>query len=357
MQRLRRLAQRVERFSDVRFPWQVSDLFEASGYRTRAAGYSHARFSQYTDLAHAMNLKMLKTLTETGIEHLVFAGFLVGYVRDGSIPLWTDDVDVMIFEKDFERFETETIPRLREAGFLVFRQPVQREKPFGGYSIVGLGAPDWKMYELPALEGHSWRIPSAQVDVFFSRIDEHDCVRNVGRWGRYHLSDVPKHVVLPPSEVLISGSVFQTYCDPREGVRLEYGEVRRRIWVFSHHKDFGEVYFRTPTWKLFRNQLERVIQRTTHPGLPGGGDQPVGVDASRPHYRAEVDEPLDSIVQALSSQRFSGIRLVGPAILWATDLQDWFSGLAVTHQAETDADRLVARQLLGSIDRFRLEDG
>ena len=349
---MRRQLERFRNLSSVRFPWQVADLFEASGHRTRAAGYSHARFSQYSDLAHALNIRILDVLKSTGVEHVVFAGFLVGYVRDRSIPLWTDDVDVMIFEKDFERFETETISKLHEAGFLVFRQPVQPEKPFGGYSIVGLGTPDWAMYSLPAVHSQSWRIPSAQVDVFFSRIDEAGIVRNVGRWGRYHVSEVPEHVVLPPSEVLISGSRFTTYRDPKEGVRLEYGDVRRRVWVFSHHKEYGELYFRTPSWGLFRRQLDRVIRRTTLPGLPGGAPTPVRVDPTGPRYRAGPDEPLDSVVRALSSQRFSGVELAGPSILWATDLQDWFPGLGVTHHVTTDADRLLARQLIGVIDGF-----
>ena len=73
--------------------------FRQLGYKTSVAGYSHVKHVQFTDIHRHLYEKVFKLFDNLGLNYFVFAGALVGYVRNGELPPWMDDMDVMIFEE------------------------------------------------------------------------------------------------------------------------------------------------------------------------------------------------------------------------------------------------------------------
>ena len=78
---------------------------EQSGYCTQIAGYSHALHPQCSDISKYLYKKVFSLFERYGLGYFAFAGVLLGYVRNQSMPPWLDDMDVMIFEEDFEKFD------------------------------------------------------------------------------------------------------------------------------------------------------------------------------------------------------------------------------------------------------------
>ncbi len=357
--RLKKFRKRLKRYvrnsahwlAGLRLPSQVENLFDGVGVYTKASGYSHAKFNQSTELASSLNYQILETLTETGVDFIVFAGSLIGLVRDGRTHLWNDDLDVMIFKNAFDNFTNQAIPLLESRGFRVYPtthwKPTQ---PFGGYAILGAAKADHSHYELRLDDSTSVKVPRAQVDVFFSRIDPQNRVRNVGVWGRYHKKAPPLNVILPSRHELFDGRSFATYRNPVEGVRYEYGNVQNFIDIYSHHKEFRRLTFVSPNWIYFRSRFEAALKRTTLPTLPGGPSHQTPVNVPGQHYRAADDEPLSSMLANLSTHKYSSIVLSGANVLWAMDLVFWFPGLKVIFEPADLEESLLGTQLSGLLE-------
>lgn len=333
-----------------RLAHHVHLLFDYSGFHTHAGGYSHARFEQSTKLTDSLHHRIFDILEESQVPFLVFAGHLVGNVRDGRIPLWNEDADVMIFEEACGRFEQHAIPALRRAGFHVVRGP-SSPRAFGGYQIIGVVLdPMLTHVALDAGFDQIIRVPRAQVDVFVSRIDSEGFVRNVGGWGRYHSKNVPAEVVLPPTTLTLLGRSLQTYRDPEAGVRLEYGKVRRYVHVYSHFKRYRPLVFVTWRWDGFRRRLDSVIDATTAPTLPGGPTAPCEMERTGRTYEAEQDAPLSEILAELATRQFDEIVLPYPLVLWTLDLRYWFPGIRIVFRTSSDEESAVSRQLEHLVD-------
>lgn len=335
----------------LRLGRQIGLLFGERGFRTAAGGLSHARFVQFTELSHDVSLRMLDILEQHNLPYLLFAGHLIGYQRDGRIPLWNDDLDIMIFPDAFDLFESRCIPALERAGFHVLSTTDwEREKPFGGYSLFGLSRTD-SHNNLRLTESDVIRAPRSQVDVFFSRVDAEGFVRNVGGWwGRYHMADLPANVVLPVGEIELNGRRFPSYRDPAVGVRLEYGPVQRLVHVYSHFAEHPHLLFLTPSWERFQKRLSQVINRTTATSLPGGPESPRPVQATGHTYAPDDNTPLAELLRVLSTENFDTIILPGMLALWVIDLKHWFPGLRVLFRPTSEEDAALGFQLAHVID-------
>jgi len=64
--------------------------------------------SRYLQVAHQFGLELLAALDQaceaTGTSYMLFYGTLLGAVREGGWIPWDDDVDVVMFRDDFDRF-------------------------------------------------------------------------------------------------------------------------------------------------------------------------------------------------------------------------------------------------------------
>lgn len=332
---------------------QVGQLFGDHGVRTAAGGLSHARFVQFTELTHELHLRILDILEKQRLDYVLFAGHLVGHQRDGQIPLWSEDVDIAIFPDAFELFESRCIPALEQAGFEVLATTDwQPSQPFGGYAILGISRTQSHV-ELSLGSSEQIRAPRAQVDVFFSKVDARGFVRNVGGWwGRYHSADIPVGAVLPTRDIELHGRTFPSYRDPATAVRIEYGNVKRWVHVYSHFFEHPHLLFFTPSWEAFRERLDIAIARTTSSTLPGGPSAPVSVSTAAGTYSAEEGSPLSELLEDLQTGHYGTVILPGTLILWVLDLKRWFPGLRVLYRplSGSDEDRRLGLQLAHLID-------
>ena len=240
----------------------LDPLFESGvdGCFTDAAGLSSARFAQHTNLSEKVVGRILDLFDAVGLEYVVFAGSLVGYVRDRRVPKWLDDVDVMILEDQVEKFEELVIPRLRRAGFLV---GAVEGFPGAGYQVVGMQLSDDRRARTRISDGISVEIPWPQVDVFFARVDRNGLLRSPGGWGLFHQMDVPAEWAWPATRVPIHGGLRPVFGRFERDISRQYGDVHRNVVISSHDPeaaclavcdtdwfalsdDFEERYIRTP---------------------------------------------------------------------------------------------------------------
>lgn len=346
--RTRRLLNRMRHF---RLGNQIDLLFSESGVRTFAGGFSHARFVQSTDLTNSIHTRIIEILEYLQLPYMLAAGHLVGHARDGRVPLWAEDLDIIILPDAFELFEVRCIPALRQAGFDVLATTDwQPDRPFGGYAVLGLSTTETHI-NLKLSATATVRAPRAQVDVFFSTIDEHGFLRNIGGWwGPYHSADLPADIVLPMSEIELGGRRFTTFRDPAAAVQLEYGDVERWVYVYSHFFEHKHLLFFTPSWERFRQRLDDVIAQTTSPLLPGGPREPLRSVPNGGTYKPSEHEALETILEELTKNRYSTVILTGKLVLWVLDLKHWFPGIRVLYRPTSEFGMCLGLQLAHLIE-------
>jgi len=351
---LRRFRDRKVRFSDI--DAGIESLFHPNrpGMFTAAGGYSHARYQQFTDLSHHVYEQVLGILNQSGLQYFLFAGSMVGYVRNKAMPPWMDDLDIMIFEDQIPLFEEIIIPQLRTAGFNVFR-PKKPEYTRGGYHILAMQQGGTRDFSIPLSNNIDVSIPWAQVDVFYSCIDRKGFVRNLSGWGLYHGQDIPVDWVMPGKPIEIDGLWVTAFHDYERDIRKEYGDVLNQVVVATHGKTFL-VLDGTP-WELVEQKLIRFLRDTSTPYPPGihrlqlAAFQP---DPGR-DYTPKAMESYASIVQGVLDSNAGRLNLVyGDHVFWAIDFKRLLPELHIISEPTTREEISRTAHLRQFIDEVRI---
>jgi len=307
-------------------PSIFDSLFDSQvpAYFTEAAGVTNSRFIQYTTLADSVISQILDVLDYAAVQYFVFAGSMVGYVRDRQVPQWLDDVDVMIFEDQIDRFETGAIPLLRDTGFEVV--PV-REFSGGGYQIVAMQAGPTRRSGVWFSEGSTVEIPWAQVDVFYSTVDGKNQIRNLGGWGLYHHMDVPFSWVNPGVRVPIHGGFRPVFSQFERDVLREYGDVHRNIVIASHDPESARLTFSGLPWLEIRDAFEERYRGGAINVPPSISPRFLASFAPAPGV-VETDagcHSLDAICSKVIATRTETLVITqGDNLFWARDLKRLF---------------------------------
>ena len=229
-------------------PVSLDGLFdlEQSGYCTQIAGYSHALHPQCSEISKYLYKKVFSLFERYGLGYFAFAGVLLGYVRNQSMPPWLDDMDVMIFEEDFEKFEAHLVPELRRCGFDCSQKiMLKRDQKLAGYQIRGLYASSGKRAENAVLnynETSSVEVPRLQVDVFFSRRCG-EYVQNINGWGLYHKKKILTDWVAPGQIIEVDGVRMRTFSNIVDDVFHEYGDVMNNVVIQNHIRESCFIVF------------------------------------------------------------------------------------------------------------------
>lgn len=215
----------------------LSSMFDLQvvGYKTEIAGLTNSKFEQHTSVNELICTKVLDVFEKLNLEYYLFAGSLVGYVRDKQVPPWMDDLDVLIFEDQINYFEVEVVPFLRQLGYILVKPKFY---PEGGYHILAMQLDESRKSKIKYSEDVSVTIPWAQVDVFFSFVDANGMIRNKSSWGLYHTKDVPVSWVKPGRIVQIMGGSYRVFSEYEKDIVKEYGDVHNNLVVASHDKTF-----------------------------------------------------------------------------------------------------------------------
>ena len=332
-------------------------LFDEStqGFHTDICGYSHAIYEQYTNCSRLMHGKMLDVLEFNGIEYHIFAGSMVGYVRNKKMPVWMDDLDIMIFEDQIDRFWKFAAPALNAAGFNC--RPI--DKPFegGGAHILGMQLGNRRDHTIPLSKSIEKSVPWAQIDVFFSKVTETGKIKNLTGWGLYHSKNVEASWIFPGVDVSIDGRRYRVFSDYEQDVRHEYGDVLNNIIVQTHDRVFLRV--EGVPWSEFERDFTEKVSETTSFLLPGIENSSI----EEHHYNKEVSfatasgMTLSEIAMGIIKSNAARVTLCDEKqILFSMDLKRLFPKLEICASANSIRFSNHAAHLSEFIDEINIAD-
>ncbi|MCK1368318.1 LicD family protein [Bradyrhizobium sp. 62] len=336
----------------------AAPLFDSSrpAIRTSIAGISNARYEQLTDGSKHIYRQVLTAFDHFKLEYYLFAGAIVGYVRNGRMPPWNDDLDVILFEDQIEFFESKVVPALREAGYECW--PVADPYTGGGYHILALQQ-DTKTRDTSIELARDLRVkvPWAQVDVFYTKLDEAGLIRNLSSWGMYHKKQIPEGWVKPGTFIHLDSLRARVFSKYEEDIMHEYGNVGMNIVVHSHDK--VALKLMGTAWSKFEFDYEGIVS-TTVGGLPPSLDQARLAkfipDAER-SYEAPSEASLDTLANDICAGGFGSARLTGEHNFWAMDLKRLFPEVKLEAQLGSEHDAKRAVHLRHFIDQVRFSNG
>lgn len=307
-----------------------ANLFQpdTQGLYTDICGYSHALYEQYTHCSKIVHDQILQILNKCDISYFLFAGSMVGYVRDKKMPAWMDDLDIMIFEKDIEKFWGVAAIKLRECGFNCRAV----DKPFegAGAHILAMQLGNRRDHQIPLTAGVSKSVPWAQVDVFFSKVTDDGLIKNLKGWGLYHYKNVPADLVFPKRMIEIDERIYPAFNNIEKDIFLEYGDVLNNIVVQTHDKVFLRA--RDIPWEKFNADWREYIAETSSRLTVG-----IDVDKVTNHnyvtgqtFTAEQTMSFSDIVEGIVTSRASSVYVLGEfQLLFCSDLKRIFPQLQV----------------------------
>lgn len=329
---------------------RLEDLFDTSrpGVYTSIAGYSHACYTQYTEAAQHVQNQILGILDYFGIEYYLFAGSMVGYVRDGRMPKWMDDLDVIIFDQQIALFESKVIPYLERCGFKCWLPSGFLR---GGYQLVSLLQGNDRALTVPVAENMNVSVPWAQVDIFYTTVDPQGIIRNLSGWGLYNEKNIPVDWVRPGTFLEIEGHRRRVFSRWKEDIEREYGDVMNNLVVATH----GTTFLKAPDmpWAKVSADFDRIIATTSRPLPPSLSEEAHAAFQPRPGSRATPGPAFsfDAIVAAVVRASAEEVVLTGgEQIFWVMDLKRLFPALRVQVRVADEREAARAAHLRAFID-------
>lgn len=315
----------------------LAALFDMSqqGIYTSISGYSHARYTQYTEASRHIHNQILRILESFGIEYYLFAGSMVGYVRNRQMPKWMDDLDVIIFDHQVELFESRVVPYLQRCGFMCWLPDGFLR---GGYQLISLLQGDERAavegYDrgrtISLAEGVNVTVPWAQVDVFYTMVDADGFIRNISGWGLYNEKNIPADWVRPGVFLEIEGRRQRVFSRWEDDIQREYGDVMNNLVVSTH----GTTYLTAPNtpWAAVSAEFDRIVAQTSRnlpPSLSEAAHlafRPIAGQRAAP----KPTDSFDAIVAEIVRTSAEEVRLTGgDQIFWVMDLKRLFPKLRI----------------------------
>lgn len=292
---------------------------------TCATGILNAAFPQLTPLAEEFYKVMLGLFNESGLEYYLFAGSMVGVVRDKKNPPWVDDLDLLVFDHQMHIFRQRVLRKLRASGFICYPK---RTRPRGGMHIFGLSAKAKKISTY-FMRGIPVEIPRAQIDVFFSYVDKDGCVRNCGGWGLYHKKAIPESWVSPPRYIELFGLDLPVFKEFEKDIHREYGDVTNNLTIKNHGKHV--VTYEAAPWASVRKEFDAWKSEAKRKSLLDFQvDGKYGVFRDGVMVFDDQSVGLVEIVQAIYVRNATGVELrCGQHLVWIMDLNRLFPRICI----------------------------
>jgi hypothetical protein len=302
--------------------------FDREGFVTSIAGPTNARYVPCTDAAKHLYNKIFSVFDELGLEYFVFAGALVGYVRNKKLPPWLDDMDVILFEDSIQLFEDKVVPELAGMGFNC--RPVAKSLAGAGFHILGLQQSANRQDKIAACKDRRVSIPWFQVDIFYSKVDQDGLVKNLSGWGLYHKRQVQFDWFKNPQRVEMDGVRFPTISNVEDDVMEEYGDVCNELVVKTHGTTFLSAAH--IEWAVFEAEFDKLSNMLCS-SLPPSVDR-VSFEEFVPQegFVLEVSPTatFDDICAEIVRTRAGAVKLKsGDHIFWTMDLKRLFPEVVI----------------------------
>jgi glycerol-3-phosphate cytidylyltransferase len=213
--------------------------FSNNMYYTPCLGLTGTKIKTYNEYVHLCANLFFKIIDKFDLKYYVFAGTSIGYIRNKSNIPWVDDYDIIIFDKDIQYFENNIMPFLINNGFIC-------EEWISGKNKAGYRVFSTKITDSLNINGNYF-----QCDIFYSRIDENNMVKNLAGCGLYHLKNVYYDMVYPPQKLEIDGLILPFFNKIEEDVLHEYGDVINNVCIHINHR-------RT---KIFKEHFSKIYDK------------------------------------------------------------------------------------------------
>ncbi len=334
----------------------IEQLFDASisSHYTDIAGVTNAKFPQYTEAARHVYKQLLNVFDTFDLEYFLFAGSMVGYVRNKKMPRWMDDLDLIIFEDQIQRFEGEIIPYLENAGFNCFKP---HQFPNAGYHILSMQASKHRESGIDYADDIRIRVPWAQIDVFYTKVDQDGLIRNLDGWGLYHQKDIPIGWVKPAKPIRVEGRHINAFGKYRKDIEKQYGDVINNIMISDHKQVFLDL--RDTHWSVIDKALDAYNKAHVQALPPSISTAQLAaytpmVDTQ---YSATKSDNFDTIIKAIVDQNAGKVLLREAVhIFWVMDLKRLFPAIHITVQLHNKMAAQRAAHLYAFIDVALAED-
>jgi hypothetical protein len=335
----------------------LQPLFDADkpSFYSDVAGVTNANYPQYTKAAEHVYSQIFNIFDHLDLEYYLFAGAMVGYVRNRKIPRWMDDLDLVIFEDQIPFFEKEVIPYLVKAGFNCF-------KPHGfenaGYHILGLQVTDYRESGVEYSNQFKVRVPWAQVDIFYTSVDKDNHLRNLDGWGLYHRKDIPFDWVKPGKYIKIGDWRLKTFRNYSADISKEYGDVINNVVIADHVRTL--MTFEATHFSVIEDAFDQHMQQNVGMLAPSITKETVKGFSPDPKlsYETKAKEPFDSILQGIIQQKAGIVILKQPNhLFWAMDLKRILPKLQIVAFLDTSRGVARAAHLRAFIDKVEIAGG
>jgi hypothetical protein len=334
----------------------IEPLFDTliSAHYTDIAGITNAKFPQYTKAARHVYKQLLNVFDVFNLEYFLFAGSMVGYVRNKKMPRWMDDLDLIIFEDQIQRFEGEIIPHLQNAGFNCFKP---HQFPNAGYHVLSMQTSKHRESGIDYADDIRIRVPWAQIDVFYTRVDKDGFIRNLDGWGLYHQKDIPVDWVKPAKSIRVEGRRINAFRKYRKDIEKQYGDVINNIRISDHKQTFLDL--RNTHWSVIDKALD-VHNKMHAQALPPSVNTmqlTAYIPNENTQYFAKKSDNFDTIVKAIVDQNAGKVLLREAAhIFWVMDLKRLFPAVHIIVQLQNKIAAQRAAHLYAFIDVVLAED-
>lgn len=295
--------------------------FAKPAIRTDVAGYSHVIYAQYTQVSRHIYGQLFEIFEFHKLDFYLFAGTIVGYLRNGRPPAWMDDIDIIIFEDQIDHFEQTVIPHLMSCGFNCF-PPRQHKDKGAGWHILSMQQGNDRSLTIPLTDNLGVSVPWAQVDVFFTRVDQDGFIRNPAGWGLYNRKNIPVSWVRPGVRVEIESWQVQVFAEYSEDIKKEYGDVMNNVVVSTH----GKVFLKAPniSWNTFESDFNRIVSETVSEFPPGVNTESLNAFSPKQDsvFSPNHGQSFDSIISSLLRQQADQLSIFDEDhIFWVMDIK------------------------------------
>ena len=211
-------------------------------------------------------LDVLDVLERHEIKFVVFAGAQVGFHRNGKLPRWSDDLDLLVFEDQINKVTTaakelETLgyfikrpqPPYSAGGIQIFNQPYV-------YHTEGEQIPPT---QIKYRSDVNITLPFFQVDIFFSKFDGKNLI-NLANWGHYHNLKIPISWIYPLRKVKLIGRELNFFNCSEAFVERHYGDVHNNVVISTHEQGYKNISIKdcdaAEFCTFYENFIETIIQ-------------------------------------------------------------------------------------------------
>ena len=203
----------------------------------------------YNNYLHDLFHNIFNIFDKYQLEYYVFAGSAIGYVRNKKNIPWADDYDIIIFEDQQTKFE-DIIPILNKNHYFCSRPNDSRPDLYPqlcGWQIS-------KPYNGQDISNGRFFL----LDVFLTKVDEDNNIRNTCKFGGYDNKKIPLEYVKPQNIVIFDNLKLPFFSNIEEYVKLEYGDVFNKVIIQVNHNRH-DLLILNSDWKVVYDEINKII--------------------------------------------------------------------------------------------------